>query len=105
MEKHIEINCFEFGEYTLEQRARAISLQMGQYIKMLAIVIKHLEEKTFQIDFLINEGVGEELEATLEIDYKTDIEKEFFIKYEDLMKHFTMYTNKISFKIIKRVLI
>lgn len=100
MEKHIEINCKEFDEYTLEQRKKLLRIQMQQYIKMLSLVFKHLKESTFQIDFIIKEDIGEELE----IEFKSNtsnIEEEFFKKFEELIGNYNINTNRISFTIHK----
>lgn len=105
MVNHIEVNCSEFKDYNLEQRKVLLRLQMEQYIKTVSLIVKHSDETNFQIDFTISEDIGEELEGIIELDYKSNIEKEFFIKYEELMEHFNINTNKISFKISKRVLI
>lgn len=105
MEKHLEVNCSEFKDYDLNQRKILLRLQMEQYIKMISPMIKYLDDRSFQIDFVINEDIGEALEDTIEVDGNSDIGKEFFTRYEELMKHFTIDTNKLSFKIIKRVLV
>jgi hypothetical protein len=105
MVKHIEINCFEFGEYTLNQRKKAIRLQMEQYIKLLSMVIKNLEEDKFKIDFIIKDEPFDNLEIDFNIDYKTDIKEEFLKKFEEVMEYFNINTNKITFIINKKILV
>jgi len=100
MEKHIEINCKEFNEYTLEQRKKLLKLQMQQYIKMLSIVFKHLNENMFQIDFIINEDVEKELEIEFKAN-TSNIEEEFFKNFEELIGNYNINTNRISFIIHK----
>lgn len=102
MVKHIEINCFEFEEYSLKNRKRIIQKQMEQYIKLLSSIVKYVEEDNFQIDFLINEGVGEEIKSEFIVEDKENIKEDFLKKYEEVMKDFNMNTNKISFKIYRR---
>ena len=104
MFKHIEINCFEFEEYSLKNRKRIIKKQMEQYINLLSIVINNLEENRFQVDFIINDGIGEELEIEFNVDSKTDLKEEFLKKYEEVIKDFSIDTNKITFKIYRKVL-